>query len=269
MYIDSMKTFALLVAGTFISSFNLGMTQKDTLPPNYEIVGAYEANGYTVMYPLGWSKTGSFAYIYQDINVMGGAEIYKFNLIVQEHGNEVPLKEVEVVYNLEYDSVRAFVDSLYVRRSGDTTNFNASFLQSVYWTEYEDSVKSILNEYKIIREDRAFVYPLTKLTDVRIEIIENKKTDTELVLQVDTFYEISLNFKDEQWVTYSRTNEIIEDKDGVLDFLGNWTDFLTYTIEGCVYSSYQDKLFLYVHETTMGFEEGAERIVLVPFSLNR
>lgn len=264
-----MKTFALVLAGLIVSSFNLGMTQKDTLPPKYEVVGAYYGNGYTVMYPLGWSKSGSFAYIYQDMNVMGGAEIYKFNLVVQEHGNEVPLKELEVVYNLEYDSVRASIDSVYSHMEGDTTMFDASFFRSVYWTEYKDTVKSILGEYKIIREDRPFVYPLTKLTDVRIEIIENRKTDTDLVLQVDTFYEISLNFKDEQWVIYSKINEIIEDKDGVLDFLGNWTDLLTYTIEGCIYSSYQDKLFLYVHETTMGYEEGAERIILVPFSLNR
>lgn len=253
-------TIICIVLCSFISR-----AQADTLPPKFEIVGDYYANNYSVFYPIGWSKTGNLAYIIQDVNSLGGAQIYVYDLAITSGNGWENLFQQSTIYNLETDTSysnfhQEFSDYY------DTTHFNYTFMTDVYWKNAQKSITSHLTKHAIIKSDSRMVEPLDKLSDHGIFLTINKTTDTINTIRVDQKYEILVNSSGKSESIYSKFNRI--DENGMaFDKWGNLSDLLYYQIEGFIKSPYSNHYYLYIHEITFGFEEPAENVILVPFSI--
>lgn len=239
--------------------------QLDTLPAKAQLVGDVEANAYTVIYPLGWSTEGKFAYVYQDINMMGGAEIYDYHFIIQ--GRQLGVGDVHLqnTYNLEEDSTYWFVHDL---ETEDSTFWGHSFFTNVYWKENKDTLLNLLEEYNIFRAPVPEILELDKLKENQITLSVVRDRDTENAIILDRSIDIFIQVKGKQKRSiYSKTNALNEDGWAV-DGYGNYTDLLYYDVQGFIRCPFSDHYLLYLVESTMGYEEAAERIILVPFSKN-
>lgn len=257
-----MKRFCLSIflCVTFVLN-----AQIDTNAPSFQIVGDYFGNNYSVFYPLGWSESGNLAYISQNVNGLSGALIYSYKLGVTDNQGWGNLLNEVTTYNLEVDTSfwshhQEF--SEYV----DTTFFGYGFMKNVYWDFHKEQIAKIMSHYNIIYGKDNYVLPLSNLKSQGITINLTKETDTIDVIRIDKSFSINIEFNGTTKNICAFNNEV--DENGwTVDFWGNHTDLLYYKIEGFLKSPHTNTYFLYVHEITLGFEEPAERVHLIPFSI--
>lgn len=240
--------------------------QIDTLAPSFEIVGDYYANNYSVLYPLGWSESGNLAYISQHVNGLGGAQIYTYDFAITDSQGWGNLITESTTYNLEIDTSfwshhQEFSDA------GDTTYFGYEFMTRVYWDFHKSHITKLKNHYSIDLTENQYLKDLSELKNQGIQLEVSKESDTIEVIRVDKKYSISITYNGQTQKIYSFYNPV--DENGwTRDFWGNEVDLLYYQIEGYLKSPRSNNYFLFVHEVTMGFEEPAEKVHLIPFKLS-
>ena len=263
-----MKQYLLLFS--LFLSVSLNAQNENISPvPHYEVVGCFSCNNYTVLYPLGWSENGDFAYIYQDVNGMGGAYIYHFQLIIQSAGGvEDFLYSEMITYNLEDDSTyHHYEDKLFdVSSEDDTAWYATSWMSTVLWPEHGERIDQILEDHKIKRYDEQAVYSLQHFEDRSMRYYQVPDPDTldgwRIDERVDIYYQMS---DDPETLFFTIENKL--DEDGMtFDHSGKYKiDLLFYQIEGVIRSPVIDNLYyVYLVENTFGFEELAERLILIP-----
>lgn len=267
-YPDLLNMRSIGIALVFICFWIKGAAQVDA-PPHYDIVGSWQDNNYTVIYPLGWSKTGDFAYIFQDVNGMGGAWIYTFDLIIQKSGTNEPVYLKEYVYDLEQDDAYTkyadYTDSLF--DPDDSTYYVTAWLKNVLWPEHHLEIDKVLKSYAINRTTSAEVKALVELEKEGFQLIIQKETDTVNAWRVDSKLELCyVKNKGEKVRFYELMNIVNEDGLVVMEN-GYDLDLLFYTIEGFIKSPIKNEYFFYIHKNTLGYEELSEELMLISLIL--
>lgn len=256
----------IFFAALLIGSQLFAQTSLDTLVPKPQIVGEKGSYEYSVMYPLGWSRDGKFAFVFQHVNGMGGAAIYNYQFIIQGERQDQPVYSKWNRYDAEYSDQYDFVEEMPMI-PGDTLFWGYPFFRHVYWKEQKDSIQMMLSKHKIWRDTTSKLVPLDALNENGIQVAVEVDRDTTNAIQVDRKIDVYINAKGKKRAVYSKTNALNEDM-WAMDQWGNYTDLLYYKVEGCIRSPYSDHYILYMHQFSMGFEEPAEYLILIPFSKN-
>ncbi|UKN00097.1 hypothetical protein K6119_10165 [Paracrocinitomix mangrovi] len=256
-----MRLILLILFGCLLNS---AFSQVDTIAPHVEIVGKYDENAYTVIYPLGYSKEGHFAYIYQDMNVMGGAEIYDFNFIIHKNRNGVPEFSMGTTYNFEEDTI-SYNEQEIPNEAEDSLFWGYSFFKHKYWAQNKDTIIKLMDLYGIKRDLKQAVKPIEISSNFGFKITVEKDTSKERGIRMDELINIYIRFTGKsKRAIYSKTNAL--NADGwAMDTFGNYTDYLFYEIHGFIKSPLGNHYWLYLIEYSMGYEEPAENVILIPF----
>ncbi|MCB9224923.1 MAG: hypothetical protein H6582_12135 [Crocinitomicaceae bacterium] len=255
---------SLLILFLFLVG-QINAQSNNASPPKFEIVGNYYANNYSVFYPIGWSRSGQLAYIVQDVNSLGAAQIYIYDLAITNAEGWGNVFEESTIYNLEVDTSYNNFHQEYSDHY-DTTHFNYNFMTNVYWNEHKENIERLVERHKIIRTNDKIVQPVSSLNDLGIGLSVERQRDSINAIRVDTYFAINITYKGIKKKVYYQNNYLNEDG-MTTDNWGNVSDLLYYQIEGYIKSPYTDDFYLYIHEITMGFEEPAETVILAHFNL--
>ncbi len=119
--------------------------------PKPIIVGEGNQNNYQVIYPLGWSEKGDFAYIHQDINAYAGGGGFQYNFIVQNMKTDEVVFEKGFYYNnnnVEYTwkSYSTNIDSLANKKMAF---FDYAFFKTIVWSKIRVEISDAITKYKI------------------------------------------------------------------------------------------------------------------------
>jgi len=255
------KIFTLIISALLTSSSFSQMTEA----PQFEIVGDYYGNNYSVLYPIGWSDAGHFAYVSQTVNGLGGAAFYNYELAITDPIGWGKVFEESTTYNLETDTTfwNSQNDNFGI---GDTTWFSYEIFKDLYWELHKEEINKLIKMYGIKTSKPNVLEPISSFEKYGASLNIEKKTDTVDVIRVDSEFEANISFKGGTKKIWSIVNQINEDGWAHTSW-GYPIDLLYYTIEGFIKMPGSDQFLLYIHENTMGFEEVAEKVHIIPFNL--
>ena len=235
--------FILLINCTFLSSLEINSK-------NLQIVGNYDDTNYCAILPIGWSKSGCFAYVIHDTNPLGSSSIYIYKIIVQNMITDEILFQKQIVYNFEddYDLYADILEKIQNLPHDPERPLDDSrlFWEKIAWPEYKLEIIKVLKEFKIIPKDHSFKN-INILTNSGYQIKEIKIQDK---IGLTKKYEIiiSKNGKGEKCV-YSYYNDTQKD-----DY-GNSIWMREFDIISFIKSPFEDRIAVLVFKTTDGYEE--------------
>jgi len=209
--------------------------------PKPVVAGDTISNTYQVIYPLGWSKDGVFAYIHQDMNMLSTAEVYFYTVIFQNMETNKVLWIKKIEYNLENNNQYQY--------STDDTLYNYAFFKQIVWNSYGQDIGDKLKLYNIDRADSS----LDKVGNLPKDI-SLKETATKNTSELTTHYNIRLFKSDKFKPVYNydctRTENSTDDSESI------W--YRTFAVKGYFKSSFENRIAILVFKETNGFEEPYE-----------
>lgn len=254
---------ALLLFGSILISASL--FSQDNFP-KHQIVGYWIDNQYSVFYPLGWSENGDFAYIFQDVNGMGGAYIYHFHFYIQSPDKEEPVYYKYIEYDLEMDTTyHHYEDSLY--DENDSTYYITAWMKHVLWPEHQKEINKKLREFKINRSDNIKVQNLEDLKDDGVNLEIEKVVDTVEARRIDRELRLYYRKNGESKLIYELITDLNENG-LVMSDRGYELELFFYKVEGIIKSPVKGLYYLYVHQFTMGYEEFAEKLLMISLKMD-
>ncbi len=235
-----MKKIVITTILVYLTSFSV---KGQYLGPKSLVIGDVSANNYQVIYPLGWSEKGIFAYIHQDMNVLGAAEIYFYTVIFQN----MKTNEIRWTLNIEYN----LENYNHYHYSSDDTSYNYAFFKQIVWDSYGQEIEDKLKLYNIEREDSS----LHKVDDLPKDIsLKESETKNDSDSEISVRYNIKL-FKPHKFKpVYDYDCTKIEDPCDVNETI--W--YRTFTVKGYFKSPFENRIAILVFKETNGFEEAYE-----------
>jgi len=242
-----MKSYlkAILINSFFLFTF-YSMTGQYSGPKSV-VIGDVSANNYQVIYPLGWSENGVFAYIHQDINVLGATEIYFYTVIFQNTKNNEILWAKYIKYDFEIEgNLENFKN--YV---SDDTLYNYAFFKQAVWDSYGQDIEDKLKLYNIEKADSN----LHKITNLPKDIsLKESETKNDSDSEISVRYNIKL-FKPHKFKpVYNYDCTKMEDPCDVNESI--W--YRNFTVKGYFKSPFENQIAILVFKETNGFEEPYE-----------
>ena len=235
-----MKKIVITIILIYLTSFSVN---GQYVGPKSIVVGDTITNNYQVIYPLGWSEDGVFAYIHQDINPLGAAEIYFYTVIFQNMKTGKILWILNIEYDLENNN-----DNRY-HYSEDGTTYNYAFFKQIVWNSYGQKIEDKLKLYNIERTDSS----LHKLTDLPKDI-SLKESGTKNDSEISVRYNIKLfkpqKFKPVYNYDCTRTKDSCDVNESI------W--YKTFAVKGYFKSPFEIRIAILVFKETNGFEEPYE-----------
>lgn len=117
---------------------------------NMQVVGTLPA-GYSVVWPMGWSETGLFAYVVQDVNPLAAALMYHYDIVVRDMVTDSVVWHDRISYNFE-DSSDSDYGFSWDDLPADTTPYGRAFWECIVWPRHQSRIDSILEELGIVRQ---------------------------------------------------------------------------------------------------------------------
>lgn len=229
----------ILLNSLFIFMFSTVIGQYSG--PKLVVIGDVSANNYQVIYPLGWSENGTFAYIHQDMNVLSSEEIYSYTVIFQNTKTNKTLWVKHIVSNLES----------YNHFPSDDTPYNYTFFKLVLWDSYGQEIEDKLKLYNIERGDS----DLHEVNDLPNGFsIKEKETTNDSDSEITIGYNIKL-FKSYQFKSvYDYNCTRMKDQCKVNESI--W--YRNFVVKGYFKSPFENRIAILVFKETNGFEEPYE-----------
>lgn len=238
---------------------NQGAISQEYDFPHYRIIGDYESTEYTVMYPIGWSKTGLFAWIHQDVNPLSAAMIFKYDVIIQDLRNNKEIWSQSIEYNAELNP--ELLDKIDL--ADDTTLFGYSFFCDYVWNENYDQISKKMKEFEII-QDSVKVRNIPFIHEGWILTEETVTNPDEPGCTVS--YTVSLQRQGTKIlkVLYQFSQAPNEDN-MCTDPYGNSVFYLNFEIRAYFKSPFEDLYVLYIVQSAQGYEEPWEYPFLIGY----
>jgi len=256
------KCLYILFSILFISSFENSASGQEYTCPDFQIIGDYNSNNYTVIYPIGWSKNGNFAYLHHNINPLGGATIYDYEVRIQNMRSGIMHWVGSFEYDVEDDPTAYNLDSI----PADTTKFGDSFLRYYGWPDNYEDVSATLSKFEIIQQP----VPISNIPfflSENIELVEEADYNPDNTYCIISYMiRMSTKAKRVSRVLYFYEQKAL-DSGQCKDEDGNLISYHKFEIRGYFKSPYEDLYVMYVVESVEGDEEPWEHPFLVYFAM--
>lgn len=218
--------------------------------PEPLIVGNPNESNYQVIYPLGWSESGDFSYIHQDINALQGGGGFEYHLIVQNMKTDKILYRKSIYYDPEdgyiWKPLSTAIDSLAHKRMA---YFDYAFFKTIAWSENKNKILEVLNKYKI-GLTKLPLNNVLKLKEKGIKI-EEKSNSANLNQYMTIDYKISLysnNIQKKVIYHWYCQEAICSEKSSYKQFM----------IKGYFESPFENRIAIIVFMQDSGYEEKDE-----------
>jgi len=220
--------------------------------PKPVVVGDTITNNYQVIYPLGWSEDGIFAYIHQDINILSASQDYYYYVTFQNMETNEVLWHEKIEYKLGPNQHFPVDDTMY----------NSAFFKLVIWSSYYSETEKKIIQYKIKREDAVLLSTTNLPKGISIKETETKNdSDSEISVR----YNIKL-FKPHKFKpVYNYDCTRMEDPCNLNESI--W--YRTFAVKGYFKSPFENRIAILVFKETNGFEEPYEYPFLVGAHLEK
>lgn len=238
----------ILITNSLLLLIALSVQAQTIKCPTPVIVG--DADNYQVIYPLGWSIKGNFAYIHQDINTLATTDIFLYKVIIQD------TKTNKILWSKTIED-SDYHNDLVTHIPGDETRYNYAYFKLVIWQKNKKEIKKKLNEYNIKMYD-TFLRNIAGLSDISIKEKEIKKGD------VTEDYEVIMynteKFKTVYKYECKQTKKACDDE-------SIW--YRTFAIKGYFKSPFGSRIAIIIFKIENGFEEPFEYPFIVGTHLNK
>lgn len=230
-----MKKIVLITILVYLISFSV---KAQYTGPKPIVVGDTSTN-YQVIYPLGWSNDGTFAYIHQDMNDFATRDNYYYTIHIQNMKTNKTLWSKQFKSDLEN----------YKHFPADNTLHNYTFFKLVMWDRIGGEIKAKLNQYNVEIENGS----LHKVNDLPKDI-SLKETATKNDSEITTRYNIRLFKSDKFKLVYGYDCTRTEDPCDVNKSI--W--YRTFALKGYFKSPFENRIAILVFKETNGVEEPYE-----------
>ena len=232
---------------------------QDIECPKPQIIGVFEQNGYQIIYPFGWSESGNFAYILQDLNLNESSD-YVFKAVIQNMKSDSVLWYKDIVFSADDNPDIHWDCECDYTIDGDVDymkKYNHSFLEKVIWPKHKNEIITAIEDFNI-KVDPQSLLKLSDLAKSKIMIEEIKSKYEDYCIEK---YEIVLKENNKvKKVVYSYHTPKDQNLCGK-NSSGIW--YRDFSVEGYFKSPFDDQIAIVVFEKTNGYEETFEKPFLV------